>query len=533
MVINPDQVGLEHDDGIYLILGKALSEGNGLRLINLPSSPHQAKYPPVYPFFISLIWNWVQFPQNIVWMKLINVAFLFLILLEAHFLSLILLDNARLWAVLITLLVGTSAGTLYISSNLLSEIPYLFFSLTAVLFSLQAEKQQTGGKACARKYVFYFLSVLSASLAFHTRTIGLSLLLALALRVVFSKSSLTITAFFLFSILVFNLPWVVWAKVYAPGPDINPLLHYYIAYTPSAVGLSSIFDIETLSATVPANLLYLFENVSAVISNSSVRLKPLMVVVWGILFLGVWKTLHDKRYPLIHLYLILYGLTFLYWPSLPLSRLRYFVPLAPFLFVIFFRGALAFNSQLAGCAQSRRLWLYSRALMCLLLFPNVPIGIRTTLELKSNPYWDGFKETISWIKLNTEKDAILACTYDPLYYLYTGRVGLRPWIVKETIYYRSSEKVGDPDYHFRLLKQLDVRYLIQEPLAAEEGRPLMQLISTMIKRHQDELALVFVSRDGIHRIYEIQYPQGRPSQDSAIQGNIQKEDGQRRLASQT
>jgi hypothetical protein len=42
--------------------------------------------------------------------------------------------------------------------------------------------------------------------------------------------------------------------------------------------------------------------------------------------------------------------------------------------------------------------------------------------------WSGFGETFSWIKQNTRSADVLATAYDPMYYLYTGRKAVRPWI---------------------------------------------------------------------------------------------------------
>jgi hypothetical protein len=35
----PNIIGLFHDDGIYAVVAKALSEGNGYRIISLPGEP--------------------------------------------------------------------------------------------------------------------------------------------------------------------------------------------------------------------------------------------------------------------------------------------------------------------------------------------------------------------------------------------------------------------------------------------------------------------------------------------------------------
>jgi hypothetical protein len=42
-------VGINHDDGIYLVTAKALAEGEGYRIISLPMDPPQTKYPILFP----------------------------------------------------------------------------------------------------------------------------------------------------------------------------------------------------------------------------------------------------------------------------------------------------------------------------------------------------------------------------------------------------------------------------------------------------------------------------------------------------
>src|SRR5262245_4383276 len=41
----PGVSGVFHDDAIYVISAKALADGRGYRLINLPGAPPQTKYP--------------------------------------------------------------------------------------------------------------------------------------------------------------------------------------------------------------------------------------------------------------------------------------------------------------------------------------------------------------------------------------------------------------------------------------------------------------------------------------------------------
>lgn len=505
ITINLDEVGLGHDDGIYVVLGKALHEGMGLRLINLPSSPYQVKYPIVYPFLISCIWQMEEFPQNIFWIKLMNVIFLFLGLLATCYISFTLLDGSKVLSVLVILLVGTSYPVLFFSRNTFSEIPYLFFSLYAVLLFLHAQGQGDNRK----RYLLYFLAILCASLAYQTRIFGLSMLLAFVLYFLIKRQN-KMAVFALFLISALNLPWIIWTRAHTVGPDTNPLLHFYTGYSLPSSGLTSYFElIARLKVVFLGNISYLYEYTSEILSNISNIFTPLRWFVWAILLVGTWKSLQDRRRLFIHLYLAVYVLIYLCLPT-PTSRVRYLVPLSPFLFTIFFMGIMAIHCELKRLVRSARPRFYFIALVILLLLPNFGVGIRVGYNAREEyrPYRDGFWETISWIKEHTSKDAILACSYDPVYYLYTGRVALRPWFENPETYYLPSPKearpfVGDPEYSFGLLKKLKVRYLIQEPLGGPEKEPVRKFFSDMIKKHGSDLELVFVSKDQIHRIYRM------------------------------
>jgi hypothetical protein len=49
--------GVFRDDGVYLAVGRAISEGRGYHSIYLPGAPLQVKYPPGLPVLYSLLWS--------------------------------------------------------------------------------------------------------------------------------------------------------------------------------------------------------------------------------------------------------------------------------------------------------------------------------------------------------------------------------------------------------------------------------------------------------------------------------------------
>src|SRR5438046_7882165 len=69
---SPRLVGLHHDDAVYAITARALADGHGYRLTNLPGEPPQTKYPPVLPGLLAATWNLVpDFPANLPWLTLV------------------------------------------------------------------------------------------------------------------------------------------------------------------------------------------------------------------------------------------------------------------------------------------------------------------------------------------------------------------------------------------------------------------------------------------------------------------------------
>src|SRR3954470_24300485 len=74
MRMQPGVVGVIDDDAVYSVTAKALAEGRGYRLINLPGAPPQTKYPILWPAVLSLLWNAAPFPANVVLMQALTLA---------------------------------------------------------------------------------------------------------------------------------------------------------------------------------------------------------------------------------------------------------------------------------------------------------------------------------------------------------------------------------------------------------------------------------------------------------------------------
>jgi hypothetical protein len=54
-IYKPFPIGVAQDDGLYMILAKAISTGQGYRFINLPGAPAGVHYPPGYPLLLAAL----------------------------------------------------------------------------------------------------------------------------------------------------------------------------------------------------------------------------------------------------------------------------------------------------------------------------------------------------------------------------------------------------------------------------------------------------------------------------------------------
>jgi hypothetical protein len=123
------RIGELHDDGIYLISAKSLTDGGGYRILSLPGEPAQTKYPPLYPLYLSILWRWGPgFP-----------AFLPLAMAMQWIFIPVMLGLAAVYyarhglAVELAAMLGFNAYVLAFGTSLFTEIPFTGLLLGCLL----------------------------------------------------------------------------------------------------------------------------------------------------------------------------------------------------------------------------------------------------------------------------------------------------------------------------------------------------------------------------------------------------------------
>jgi hypothetical protein len=202
-------LGLFHDDGIYAVVGKAVAQGDGYRIVSLPSEPPQTKYPFVYPYLLASLWALdPSFPQNIALLKGLNVAIFVAIFYVA--------------AIYYRRCVSGSNGTAVLFAVLLCCNPiifgftdYVLSDLWLVLLSLCALTLCAGAVADRARFSRLLLLAGVIGLACLSRSAALPLVFAGVIHT-FTLRGWRAAAYFLLGVSLLVAPWL------APGCGIIP-----------------------------------------------------------------------------------------------------------------------------------------------------------------------------------------------------------------------------------------------------------------------------------------------------------------------
>ena len=150
--LTPNSFGVQYDDSVYVATAKSLATGHGYRIISLPYEPAQTKYPPLYPFLLSLIWRvYPQFPENLGWMMMLSVA------TTVAFLTLTYYYLAKHGyatsgqALIVVALTSVNLRIVLLATTLTSEMLYLALSIAALYLAEQFENQQQHHYYCSHQ----------------------------------------------------------------------------------------------------------------------------------------------------------------------------------------------------------------------------------------------------------------------------------------------------------------------------------------------------------------------------------------------
>jgi hypothetical protein len=132
--VSPYPVGVFQDDGIYVVLAKALASGQGYRYLHLPGAPAATHYPPGYPALLALLWKLSPaFPQNLALFKFVNAGLVALACAVAYRFAERRLALSTPAAATVAVAGGVAIPTLVVSGMVLSEPLFLALLVPALI----------------------------------------------------------------------------------------------------------------------------------------------------------------------------------------------------------------------------------------------------------------------------------------------------------------------------------------------------------------------------------------------------------------
>jgi hypothetical protein len=373
-----------------------------------------AKFPPLFPWLLVLpqsIFGLALIPQKIlVWLFYAGSAVLLMRRAERSF--------PGRWGPPIAWVAVTLIPVLEYGHYVMSEVPYLFFSLLA----LEAFDRigRTGRAALLG-------AALAAAATFYTRSVGLALWAGLAVALfVRPVPGMRRKATFVVASAILLLPWVLHSLLGAANPyflqllQVNPF-HPEWGRLDAAGWVGRIAENVRIyiSGEIPTGLLPVIFRWTYDPPELRYHFLPLAIAWIPLLLLGIGLVLSLRAREPLGYYVVLYLLINLLWPNL-WTGLRFLVPVLPLMTLLLFRGLLWGLGVTAGRFPRRS------AVAAVLVGIWILLGIKNQTSLAQGvqsypPAWDAYFQAATWIRDHTPKDALVVDRKPTMMSYVTGR----------------------------------------------------------------------------------------------------------------
>ncbi|MDW8317048.1 MAG: hypothetical protein RMN53_04255 [Anaerolineae bacterium] len=326
------QVGAFSDDAHYIVLAESLASGKGYRLINYPNAPREWAFPPGWPILLSPLvalfpgnYETLKFLSFVLWLASIPLLYrLFANRIETPYLEILIA------------LIAFNPGILGISGMVMSEAAYLFFSvLTLYLF-----EEWDRHRAKAKSWLFLVAFAAAALYSQLIRTVGLSILLALVVYLLYSRrfcQAGIVTVIFVLGMLP-----QFWLNSQSGGSLISSGYQSQVFNDSVSTKLQQIWtNVQAYFNEMIANsLIPIFgPNISSALDRLGIEIVSSLTNAFILLLIAIGLVLSSKRLQISELYLFFYFLGVLaFWnPAVGSAQGRFLIPIIPLLYLYFSR----------------------------------------------------------------------------------------------------------------------------------------------------------------------------------------------------
>ncbi|HEX6163271.1 MAG TPA: hypothetical protein VFZ31_07895 [Vicinamibacterales bacterium] len=434
-------VGLIVDDAWYVVLAKALAEGQGFRLISSATAAIMPAVPPGFPAILSPIFLISSFPENLIWLKLVSV----LAMLATGVVCWI--DFTRYRDVppahallLAAATVITPAFVFLATSTVMAECAFTLAQLLAVVL---VERVARDRHASDRSAV---IAGLAGAATILIRLLGVAVVGASIAYLLINRRWRQ-AAVLAGTVIVCMVPWQLYARAHQPTIDERVANGGTIAYSyQQLLAMRRPGDTRAGEASVTERIVRAGRNaadiagrdVGAILVPSFYRGpsesgQELLSVVGGVSQTGsMGRGAAIVTVSAVLTALIVFGISrqrrdWLSMPALVIvasllvivavgsQTFRYLVPLTPYLLLFFWR---AFGSGAAARI----------AVLCVAGFNLIDHGLYIHQKLTGTPPWlaefSENDEILTWMSEHVTEPGAVASTNPGLVYLRTGRKGV-------------------------------------------------------------------------------------------------------------
>lgn len=399
---------------------KVYVNGDNIEYMNLAKAVRggdlwpSAKYPPLFPWLLAI-------PQAMAGLALLPQK----ILVTLFYLGsgILLIRRSRFlfgtpWGEPIAWIAITLVPVLEFGHYVMSEIPYLFFSLLAL------EAGDRVGEAGKKAVV---IGALAAAATFYTRSVGLSLWIGLAAHLLMSpRATWRVRSVFAAVSVVLALPWILHTLLGPPNPYFQQLIRVNPLYPEfgqlDAKGWTQRIGENAwiyLMGEIPTHLFPAIHRWTYDPPAFRYRFLPWFIGVVPLALAMIGLVISIRRREGIGIYLLLYLVLDLVWPSL-WSGIRFLIPILPLLMLCLFRG-LFWICGLTGDRFRRR---PRAAALLIALWVLLAIKNQATLAPDVRTYpepWNSYFKTAEWVRQHTEPDAVIVERKAAMFAFASGR----------------------------------------------------------------------------------------------------------------
>lgn len=396
------------DNAVYIILAESIVSGKGYRDIYLPKEPPHTQYPPGFPALLTF--PILIFGQNVIVLKF----FILLSGIGAFFFVFKIGESLfkRRVAIVMSFILSIP---IFIKYNhwILSEMPFLCFSLGALYFLVNAQQH---GKS------FYYFSLIFAIGSFFIRTAGISLILAIALFLLLKKQY----RYFMIFLMLFCSVFIPWHMRNAAIPGKVGYIDQLIAENPYQLELGRANFFELLERAGDNLITYLFAVHPLSLFPLFKGTGPLPIVIIGAIFtllIILCFTKKVKNLGIIELYFVMTWIILLAWPRVWASE-RFLLPILP-LCIFYTYSSLFWISKKINAKNLENIvtgvFIF---INCLYVFPQIEETFENnSAYLRGNKYagytpdWRAYFGIIDLIKENVSPDNIVMARKPEFVYL--------------------------------------------------------------------------------------------------------------------